>query len=877
VNEDDKPNPDELLEALHQEETLLHAGKLKIFFGMSAGVGKTYSMLEEAHQRLKEGVNVVVGTINTHGRKETEELLKGLTLIPEKWVTYKDTVFEEFDLETILKLKPALVLIDEFAHTNVPGSKHSKRWQDVIEILDAGIDVYTTLNVQHIESRKDLVESITKIQIRETIPDIIFERAVTIELIDLPPSELLQRLKEGKVCVQDQSHIAAQNFFIVDKLTALREITLRFAAEKVEYDLHRILSKTGEWKTRDRLMVAISADPSSQALIRAARKLAFELDTPWVVVYVDNESSHRIGEQAQLTKYLTLARHLGAEVIVTKDDDESAAILRIIKQKNITSMLISRSQNRKNRFSLFQTSLAEKLAHENKQIDIIILKQDALTSIYQKIMPAIKITTSRYPSYLLATLGVVLATLFCYVLYPLAGPLSLGYIYLFNITILSYFLEMSPIFFAATLSAIAWNALFFPPYFHLRVKNSQEFAVFILFFLTVITMGYLNNRLRRKAEFLRKREQKIERLYQIEKEITNAKDLPSLRFGLDAYLKNIFAGEYDILVHNEENRLVVESRLEFLNQEKEKSAAIWTFQNGQLSGLFTDTLPSAEALYFPIRTAKAALGVFVYHPKQAKQLPLDDINFLQTVAQQLSGFLERFIFEEKVQKQEYKKQTEKIHKAIFHSFKRSFFTPLEEILQLAHQIQKTNEDASLKLQLKKIEGFHLHLELVVSNIIAISEIDSGFLHFEKKSNNLLKLIDSAVSETHPFMNGHPITINVPSVFLPFDFNLLQLAMINLLVNACEYSEQGKPITISAEVLKGECRICIVDQGSGIPEEILPFIFEKFYRRPSEVESPKEMGLGLAIVKAVVEIHQGKIEVQNQEGGGTAFSLILPLS
>ncbi|MBA3815802.1 MAG: sensor histidine kinase KdpD, partial [Parachlamydiaceae bacterium] len=286
ASEDDQPNPDELLKAIQREEQQNTLGRLKIFFGMSAGVGKTYCMLGEAQQRQKDGTNVVVGLINTHGRKETEALLQGLPLIPEKWVKYKDIAFEEMDLEAIISKKPELVLVDELAHTNVPGSKHPKRWQDVVEILDAGIDVYTTLNVQHLESRKDVVENLLGIPIRETVPDLVLERATSIELIDIPPSELLKRLKEGKVYLGDQSILAAENFFKEHNLTALREIALRFTAEKVDHDLHGILLGKG-WRTRERLMVAISSSPSSEQLIRATRRLSFELDAPWVVVHID--------------------------------------------------------------------------------------------------------------------------------------------------------------------------------------------------------------------------------------------------------------------------------------------------------------------------------------------------------------------------------------------------------------------------------------------------------------------------------------------------------------------------------------------------------------------------------------------------------------
>jgi two-component system sensor histidine kinase KdpD len=381
---EEKPDPDQLLKAIKEEEQRYGLGRLKIFFGMAAGVGKTYAMLQEAHERLEEGVNLAIGTVNTHGRQETEKLLEGLPIIPEKWIEFKDKAFKELDLEKILEIKPQLVLIDELAHTNVPGSKHPKRWQDVVEILDAGIDVYTTLNVQHLESRKDIVEGITGISIHETVPDLILERASAIEIIDIPPAELLQRLKEGKVYLGDQSLVAAQNFFQEDNLTALREIALRFTAEKVDHDLHGILALGRGWKTRERLMVAVGPAPSSQQLIRSARRLAFELDAPWIAIYVNKGKKLSDQDQARLNKHLQLAKELGAEVITTDDFDIANALQRIAKQKNVTRLVIGRPTERSFLQKFFHASLVDRLAEENKQMDILILRQDQLVSLYKR-------------------------------------------------------------------------------------------------------------------------------------------------------------------------------------------------------------------------------------------------------------------------------------------------------------------------------------------------------------------------------------------------------------------------------------------------------------------------------------------------------------
>ena len=880
--DEDKPNPDELLKAIQKQEQQQGFGRLKIFFGMSAGVGKTYSMLEEAQQRLKEGVNVVVGTINTHGRKETEALLQGLPIIPEKWVKYKDTVFEELDLDTLLQLKPQLVLVDELAHSNVPGSKHAKRWQDVIELLDAGIDVYTTLNVQHLESRKDLIESLTGIQVRETVPDLILERATTIEIIDISPSELLQRLKDGKVYLGDQSKMAIQNFFQEENLTALREIALRFTAEKVDHDLHGMLIRGKGWKTRERLMVAISLSPSAEQLIRSARRLAFELDAPWIAVYVDTGRFLNDQEQKRLNRYFQLARDLGAEVITSHDVDVAAALQRVATQKDITRLVIGRPpKTKRTLWDLLRGSFIDRLENETKHIDLVILRQEKLTGLYQRKVlpyPLYDYLTSRSPSgYGIAFGFVVALTLLGFVLSPLIGYKVVGFIFLIGILTLSFFVGRGPIFFAAALSALCWNFFFIPPFFTFAISDTEDIALVIIYFCAATIMGFLTSRMHEQEQFLRRREEKMERLYEIERNITNATNLQSLRLNISSRLEALFPGQFDILMKNEDNQLIFDSQLPLLTNDKEQASASWVFQKGKMGGWSTDTLPSAEGLYFPIKFAKSTLGVLVYYPKRERPLSMDEINFIQTVAQQLGTSLERYISEEQVSHQDYTRQIERMHQAIFHSLNRSFYKPLEDIERINDQLQQAHLDPNMGSLVKKMSDFISHIKLNVDNVIAISEIESGFLHVDRKKHSLNELVEKSLADVKPFMHGHTVEVHLPSqtVFLPFDFNLMKLAFINLLLNAFEYSAPTKPVHIEAQVFEKEFVLSVIDEGPGIPEEILPLIFEKFYR--TQGAQIKGLGLGLAIVKAVTNIHQGRIEVKNQKGGGTKFSLILPTS
>jgi len=873
IEENEQPNPDELLKAIQKEEIQKKFGRLKIFFGMSPGVGKTYAMLEEAQQKQKEGVQVVIGVVNTHGRKETEALVTGLTIIPEKWIKYKDIAFEEMDLEAILQMKPQLVLVDELAHSNVPGSKHTKRWQDVIEIIDAGIDVYTTMNVQHVESRKDVVSNLTGIQVRETVPDLILERATSIELIDIPPPELLQRLAEGKVYTGDQSKAAAENFFKEPNLMALREIALRFTAEKVDHDLHGILQGKG-WKTRERLMVAISSSPSSEQLIRAARRLAFELDAPWIAVYVDTGVSLKDQDQVRLNRYFNLARDLGAEVITTHDLDIAAALQRIANQHDITRIVIGRPPKKKfSLLTLFQGSFVDRLENDNKHIDIVILRQEQLTNIYQRSVLKFSFSSS-LESYGIALAFVGGITVLGLLVLPLIGYKSAGFIFLLGILILSFFVGRGPIFLAAFLSALAWDLLFIPPRFHPSIREPEDITLVVIYFFVAAITGSLASRMREQDQYLHRREEDIERLYEIERDIANATNFQYLRLNVISRLEHTFQGKFDILIKGSNDQINFDSQLSLLNTEKEKVTANWVFKNNKIGGWSTDTLPSAEGLYFPIRFSKSSVGVLVYFPKTERSLSMEEMNFIQTVAQQLGTYIGRYLFEEQMVKQDYSLQIERMHQSIFHSLNRSFYAPVDGILKIIHQLQKEAASENVRHLIDQIDKFMLRIKFTVENIITISELESGFIHFESKIQPIQDLIQQSLKDVSAFIGNRPIESNLMAtpLLLPFDFNLLKFALDNLLVNASTYSDPSSPILVKVDLDGSEYRLSVLDEGSGIPNEILPMIFEKFYHAP---EISKGLGLGLAIVKAVVDLHKGKIEVKQREAKGTEFTLILP--
>lgn len=661
-NEDNRPNPEELLQAVSNQEKHQKKGKLKIFLGMAAGVGKTYAMLIEAKTLTKTGINVVIGTIDTHGRKDTMALIQGLKEIPEKSVIYKDHTFKELDLEEILKQKPFLVLIDELAHSNVPGLRHEKRWQDVQEILSKGINVYTTLNVQHIESLKDVVEEITGISIKETVPDSIIDEADSIQLIDLNPAELLKRLEDGKVYFDEQSKIASLNFFKSNKLTALREILFRYTAEKIDHDLHQMIPDTLEskWKPREKLLVAIGPSPHSQKLIRSTRRIAYNLEAPWIAVYVETGKFLDESEKNMLAKNLNLARDLGAEVITTSDPDIADALQRIARQRRVTQIVVGRSPKPKF-FNLFRTaSLLDKLAKDCTDVDIHVIRQEALLTNSGSKLKAFS-TKNHYSSYFLVFLTVALLALICFLTLPMVGYQVIGELFFVGILTLSLLFKKGPIFFAALLFSFIWYFFFIPA----ESKFSPEsFLLLGIYILTAVATGILVDRYRTHQEMLVKREESSNALYHIIKQLALAESPATIFKEVALKLENLFGSSFEIITNKLNNRIDLNhSRL--ISNEKEKAAAFLVYENGKEVGWGTDTLPFSDNLYIPIKNLSETVGLLIFQKKPGAPPTLDEKNFLYTVAQQIGHVIERYFTQEKTKQHELRVQIEKINAGIF--------------------------------------------------------------------------------------------------------------------------------------------------------------------------------------------------------------------
>jgi two-component system, OmpR family, sensor histidine kinase KdpD len=851
-------------------------GRLKIFLGMAAGVGKTYAMLEAAQKKRQENVQVLVGIVNTHGRPETAKLLANLEFLPEKVIRYKDKDFKELDVDEVIAQRPQLVLIDELAHSNIPGSKHLKRWQDVIEILDAGIDVYSTLNIQHIESFKDIVEGITGIKIRETVPDLMLDRASSIACVDITPAELLERLREGKVYTGDLSEVALRNFFQEDRLTALRELALRCTAEVVDVELHELIKaiQRGKgWKPRERLLVAVNHRPYSQQLIRTARRLSFALHAPWSVVYVDTGVSLDDEESAMLSKNLALARELGAEVITTQDIDIAQGIQRVAEQKNITQIIAGRSLRKK-----FKRSPVDKLTKISSGIDVHIIRQTALYPQKKKIIKkqAIKKETLSYLHILFWTL---LLSVLGALVQPYVGYKIIGSIFLLSILVFSLFFKSGPILFSAVLFALIWDFYFIPPEESFKIPATEDIVVFIVFLITASIIGIQSNRVRIRQELIRKKEQSTQAIYEIVREISAAPTSQDLGRAVKEKLGTILQGQCDIIFKKGEGGLDFSGASLIFEDEKEKAVASWVYENGKEAGWSTATLPLAKNLYIPLQGFKDVVGVLGFRPAIDKPLLPEETNFLYTVAQQLANFMERKYSEEKERKNELIQQIEQIYAKVLQSISDELYRPLKIIQNAVFDFKEEKmivDNLKLFASLQRIEKTSDSLMHIAENAMAMANLSSGVIAFEKAAHDVEKLINTCLERSQKLLKSHHVQINIARNLpvITFDFSLMTILLYHLLMNAIEYSPPHTTIEIGAELFDGTFVLSVSDEGKGIPEDMMELVFEKFYRLRGTASTG--LGLGLAIVKSIAEIHHGYIKVQNRTTGGTKFSLILPM-
>lgn len=883
MTEPERPNPDVLLAALQQEDAKHKRGKLKVFLGMAPGVGKTYAMLEAARRELAAGRDVVCGYVETHGRKETEALARGLPLIARRSVEYRGVSLPEMDLDAVLLRRPQLALVDEFAHTNAPGSRHPKRYQDVLELLEAGIDAFTTLNIQHVESRAEAVRQITGVTIRETIPDTALDGA-EFELVDLPPEELRVRLMAGKVYIPEAARAAQENFFRPGNLSALRELTLRFAAEHVGQDVLAYRHAHGisdPWKSGQRLLVAVSPSPTSAALVRWTRRLAGELQAPWIAVYVELPQALTEDEQARLASHLALARELGAQVITTADADVARGILRAARDQNATQIVVGKPAGWSTLGLLRGGSLLNRLIRESGHIDVHAVRAEGDGRLLRRFAPP-RFSPVATRAYGLGLGVVAVVTAVNAVLQRWLGYQSLALIYLFSVVVLAMFVPRGATLVAATVTAFLWNFLFVPPVFTFRISETTDFMLFLTYFAVALAMGHLAARLRAQEAAERRREQHATALYMLTRELAQATDFADLLAIIIREVGKTCQAEVALSLpeENPEASLTPYFASTWLLSDKEQSVACWALRRRQPAGRATNTLPSAEGMHLPLVAGERAVGVLSLRFRDNAPLAANQRELLDAFVRQIALVIDRQRLRDAEQQAKMVEESERLSKTLLNSISHEIRTPIAAIHGAAGALNAARNAKPTEVpwpMVDEIQEATRRLNRLVGNLLNMTRLESGHVKPKLDWCDATDLIQVTLREIEKELAQHKVTAEIapglPLVHL--DFVLMQQVLTNLLLNAAVHTPPGTAVHVRASVQDDSLVITVADRGPGLSPDVLPFIFDKFYRAPKAPAGGT--GLGLAIVKGFVEAHGGRVEAGNQLGGGAAFTIRLPLT
>jgi two-component system, OmpR family, sensor histidine kinase KdpD len=619
VNSEHRPDPDTLLAHVQGEERQKHRGKLKIFLGYIAGVGKTYEMLEAAHLRKNEGVDVKIGYIETHGRAETEALVEGLPVIPRKMVEYRNVMIPEMDLDAVLVARPHLVLVDELAHTNAPGSRHQKRYHDIEELLDSGIDVYTTLNIQHVESLNDVVAQITGVQVRETIPDRVIDEANEIELVDLAPPELLQRLREGKVYVPDMAARAIEQFFNEGNLYALRELALRRAAERVDNQMLAWMQTRaipGPWAAGESLLICVGPGPLSERLVRTARRQADRMNAQWSAIYVETPSHHRLSKEAkeQVSRTLQLADKLGATTASVFGINVANTVIDYARKHNITRIIIGKTLRPRWQEFVFG-SVVDQLIHNSGTIDVYVISSEE--KIPQKAVPMEPLLPASLPQDYIASLVLVFfVTIIGWLIKSFISPANLAMLYLLAVVIIAFRRGLKPAIFTAVIGVLAFDFVFIPPHFTFRVSDTEYLITFAIMIIVGTLISLLVARAREHADAAQIREKETGTLYALSQDLAVAVDVSSIVTAVAKHISGIFQWE-SVFLLPEGNELVMRYASGGLRLDADDIAvATWAFQHGTIAGYDTDTLHGSRLRYIPLQSTQGVLGILGVKPAE---------------------------------------------------------------------------------------------------------------------------------------------------------------------------------------------------------------------------------------------------------------------
>ena len=886
----ERRDPDKLLAAVQREEARAHRGRLKIFFGASAGVGKTFSMLEAARAARKDHVDIVVGYVEPHGRADTERLLEGLEQLPPLRVSYRGMTRSEFDLDAALRRAPVTMLVDELAHSNLmegqPRPRHTKRWHDIEELLEAGINVWTTLNVQHLESLNDVVAGITGIRQQETLPDRIFDEADEVELIDLPPDDLLQRLQSGRVYVPDQAATAIERFFRKPNLLALRELALRRTADRVDRAARAYTAADGSsqpWLARDRFLIAVAPDEQGEHLVRVGKRFADALDAEWLVVSVETPDLLRLGEAARNRRIdvLRLAESLGAQTVTLDGPSASAALIDYARVRGVTRIVVGGARRRGWR-AAFRPSTPAKLVRHGGSFDVSVIAwreaNEAARPRRDRTAPA----EVRWDRYWAALLVSGLCTGVAALMYPHFELTNLVMVYLLGATVAALRLGRGPAILTAIVNVAAFDFCFVPPQFTFAVSDLQYVVTFAVMLLVALIIASLVANVRAQTRVAGARERRTALLYAMSRELAAARTQEILARIAVKHVAETFTAQAEVLFPDPQGR-VRQLRTPSPGAAAaatDLSVGQWVFDHGRPAGLGTDTLPAASAQYLPLNGTRGTLGVLAVTPGQRRRLLLpEQQHLLETFAGQIALAIERALLAEEAEHARVAAETESLRNTLLGSISHDLRTPLAVIAGASSALSdpQLELDAATRVRLAaSIESKAQEMSEIISNVLDLMRFEAGEVKLRLDWQTVDDLVGTALNRVGDRLRGHTVDVQLPGDLPPVhvDAPLITQVFANLLENAARHTPPGSRIRISAMATEGGVSVAVEDNGPGLPAGDPERLFAKF-QRGHEESSAGGAGLGLAICRFIVNAHGGRISASQRPEGGARFVFSLP--
>jgi two-component system, OmpR family, sensor histidine kinase KdpD len=888
---DQRPSPEALLEAARREER--QSGRLKIFVGAAPGVGKTYEMLQQARARKQDGYDIVVGVVETHGRKETQVLLDGLEVIPRKRLEYKGQWLEEMDLDAMIARHPQIALVDELAHTNVPGSRHPKRYLDVEELLNSGIDVYTTVNIQHIESLNDVVAQITHVRVRETVPDSVFDRADAVELVDLTPDDLIERLKEGKVYVPKQAERALEHFFSPANLTALRELALRRTAERVDEQLLTEMQARaipGPWPAGERILVCVSEDPRAAGLIRYAKRLADRLHGPWTALYVESRRGLQLteGERDRVADTLRLAEALGGDAVTIPNADQRIAddVIGYAQTNNVTQIVIGKS-TRTRWFEILHGSVVHELVRRSGNISVHVIAGDTIAG---ELIPKKRVRVAEATQavdlrpYLVALLAVAAAVGVGELLWPWIGVENIGLVFLIAIVGISVRFGLWPSLFASVVSALCYNFFFTEPYYAFTISDPKDVVAVVFFTIVAVVVSNVASRARNQAVAAMARARTTDLLYAFSRKLAGVGTLDDVLWAT-AYQTALMLKVRVVILLPENGSIAVkvgyppEDRL----YDADIAAAKWAWQNDRSAGRGSDTLPGAKRLFLPMRTGRGAIGVIgIDSDKPGPLLTPDQRRLLDALIDQSALAIERVRLVEDLERAKRTAEADRLRSALLTSISHDLKTPLAAVIGAAGTLRDLSNalsDGEKADLLATVVDEAERLNRFISNLLDMTKLEAGAIVPNAAPHDIGEIVGSALRRASKILAHHHVELEFAAdlPMLDLDAVLFEQVLFNLLDNAAKYSPEGTTIRIQSWRDRDSVCLQVLDEGDGIPAAELEHIFGKFYRVEKGDQVRAGTGLGLAISRGFVEAMHGTITAANRaDRTGAVFAIRLPI-